>query len=116
MLKPYNRAELMFDLIREIGQDGKNSQAFVARDHQLDAEIVIKRIVKANIQDAGEFFAESKALYASAHPNVVPIHYACEDADHVYRRSRSTPAEQSTGSSPASTCRCARSSRSDARY
>lgn len=84
MLKPYNRAELMFDLIREIGQDGKNSQAFVARDHQLDAEIVIKRIVKANIQNAGEFFAESKALHASAHPNVVPIHYACEDVDHVY--------------------------------
>ena len=34
-------AELNFDIIREIGQEGKNSQVFLAHDKQLDAEIVI---------------------------------------------------------------------------
>lgn len=84
MLKAFNKAELTFDLIKEIGQDGKNSQTFVAKDHQLDADIVIKRIEKKKLKDPLEFFSESKALYTSAHPNVVQIHYACEDADYVY--------------------------------
>lgn len=84
MFKPYNRAQLVFDLVREIGQDGRNSQAFVSRDHQLDAEIVIKRVQKSNLVSTNGFFAESKALYASSHPNVVQIHYACEDNDYIY--------------------------------
>jgi len=74
----------MFDFIREIGQDGRNSRAYVAHDHQLNAEIVMKEIPKAHFFGPAEFFAESKALYMSAHPNVVQIHYACEDADHIY--------------------------------
>lgn len=84
MLKPYNKAEIAFDFIREIGQDGRNSRTWLSRDHQLDAEIVTKQISKAKLGAPDEFFAESKALYASAHPNVVQIHYACQDADHVY--------------------------------
>jgi eukaryotic-like serine/threonine-protein kinase len=84
MLKPYNCAQLTFDLIREIGQEGHNSRTYVARDHQLDAEIVIKEIAKVRLASAASFFEESKALYASAHPNVVQIHYACEDADAIY--------------------------------
>ena len=52
--------------------------------HQLDAEIVVKQIPKAKIASTANFFDESKALYASAHPNVVQIHYACEDTDSVY--------------------------------
>jgi len=84
MLKPYQKAELAFDIIREIGQDGRNSQTFVTRDHQLNAEIVTKRIQKRTLNSPDEFFAESQALYSSAHPHVVQIHYACFDADHVY--------------------------------
>ncbi len=84
MLKPYQKAELTFDILREIGQDGQNSRTYVARDHQLDAEIVTKQIPKAKLHSPADFFAESQALYASAHPNVVQIHYACFDADHVY--------------------------------
>lgn len=84
MLKPYQKAELAFDIVREIGQDGRNSQTFVTHDHQLNAEIVTKRIRKATLNSPDEFFAESQALYASAHPHVVQIHYACFDADHVY--------------------------------
>ncbi|MHC2574688.1 serine/threonine-protein kinase [Rhizobium leguminosarum] len=84
MLKPYQKAELAFDIIKEIGQDGRNSRTYVTRDHQLNAEIVTKQIRKGTLNSPEEFFAESQALYASAHPNVVQIHYACYDADHVY--------------------------------
>lgn len=84
MLRPYNRAQLTFDLIKEIGQDGRNSQTYLARDHQLNAEIVIKEIQKSQLASAPSFFEESKALYASAHPNVVQIYYACEDVNAIY--------------------------------
>ncbi|MFD1745790.1 serine/threonine-protein kinase [Rhizobium helianthi] len=84
MHKPYQKAELAFDFIREIGQDGRNSRTYVTRDHQLNAEIVTKQIRKNTLNSPEEFFAESQALYSSAHPHVVQIHYACFDADHVY--------------------------------
>jgi serine/threonine protein kinase len=83
MLKPHRRAEVGFEYIREIGQHGQNSRTFIARDHQLDAEIVIKELAKRDL-NAARFFGEAQALYASAHPNVVQIHYACEDDDNVY--------------------------------
>ena len=84
MLKPYQKAELMFDIIKEIGQDGQNSKTYVTHDHQLNAEIVTKQILKSKLNSPAEFFAESQALYTSAHPNVVQVHYACYDNDHVY--------------------------------
>lgn len=83
MFKPYQRAELHFDLVKEIGFDGANSRTFISKDHQLDAEIVIKQISKSNLSPT-TFFDESKALYASAHANFVQIHYACQDNDCIY--------------------------------
>ena len=74
----------MFDLVKEIGQNGQNSRTFIANDHQLNAEIVIKQIAKTKLSSPAEFFEESKALYASAHPNVVQVHYACYDAESVF--------------------------------
>ncbi len=84
MLKPYQKAELTFDIIKEIGQDGRNSRTFVTQDHQLNAEIVTKQITKAKLSSPDEFFKESQALYATAHPHVVQIHYACYDDDHIF--------------------------------
>lgn len=84
MLKPYQKAELAFDIIEEIGQDGRNSRTYISHDHQLNAQIVTKQIKKSTLNSTAEFFAESQALYASAHPNVVQVHYACYDEDHVY--------------------------------
>jgi eukaryotic-like serine/threonine-protein kinase len=84
MLKPYQKAELTFDFIKEIGQNGKNSRTFLARDHQLNAEIVTKQISKARLNSPTEFFAESQALYATAHPHVVQVHYACFDDKYIY--------------------------------
>lgn len=46
MIKPYNKAEVLFEIINEIGAAGQNSKTFVVRDHQLDAEIVAKQIAK----------------------------------------------------------------------
>jgi serine/threonine protein kinase len=84
MLKPYNRAQVTFDFLREIGADGRNSNTYLSYDHQLNAQIVIKRIEKVKLNSDSEFFDESKALYASAHSNVVQVYYACEDRDYIY--------------------------------
>jgi serine/threonine protein kinase len=83
MFKPHNVADVAFDLQREIGAEGRNSQVYVAHDPQLDAKLVIKKIAKAQLDTAG-YFSESACIYASAHSNVVPIHYACQDSDFIY--------------------------------
>lgn len=77
-------AELNFETIREIGQEGKNSQVFLAHDKQLDGEIVVKKILKTNLPNATEYYRESKILYASSHPYVVRVNYGCSDADNIY--------------------------------
>lgn len=84
MLKPLSTAEVNFHLGDEIGAEGKNSQVFRARDVQLDADLAIKKIEKARIGDVHEFFQEASLLYLSSHTNVVPIHYACQDEEHIY--------------------------------
>jgi eukaryotic-like serine/threonine-protein kinase len=84
MIKPYNRAEVSFDFIMEIGADGKNSRTYLSHDHQLDARIVTKQINKIKLASPERFFDEARALYASAHPNVVQIHYACQDNEFIY--------------------------------
>jgi serine/threonine protein kinase len=84
VLKPYQKAEISFSEINEIGTDGKNSKVFLVHDFQLDAEIAIKKIEKKSISDINEYFAESRRLYISRHPNVIDIHYACEDTDYIY--------------------------------
>lgn len=83
MLKPYKRAEVSFELQKEIGHEGRNSRVHIAHDPNLDATVVIKTIAKPTL-DVDAYFAESQLLHRSGHPNVVPIHYACEDADSVY--------------------------------
>lgn len=84
MLKPYSKAEVSFDLRQEIGQEGANSNTYVAHDDQLDAEIVIKKIPKNSLDSVDTFFEESRILYLSSHPNVVQIYYACQDADSIF--------------------------------
>lgn len=83
MLRPFRRAEIGFNFLKEIGAHGKNSKTYLAEDPQLDATIVIKEIAKTKLE-RDRFFGEAQALYASTHPNVVQIHYACEDDDAVY--------------------------------
>lgn len=84
MFNPYDIGQVKFSKLREIGHDGKNSSAFVAQDHQLGAEIVIKQLAKHALVSPANYFDESRSLYASAHPNVVQVFYACEDSDSVF--------------------------------
>jgi serine/threonine protein kinase len=77
-------ATLDFEPLKEIGQQGRNSNVYLAHDKQLDAEIVIKKIQKAKIHNPTDFYSEAKRLYDSEHPHVVQIKYACEDAGHIY--------------------------------
>ncbi|MFC6097671.1 serine/threonine-protein kinase [Flavobacterium qiangtangense] len=76
--------ELNFETTKEIGQEGKNSQVFLAHDKQLDGEIVIKKIAKSKIVNPIEYYEEAKKLYVSSHSNVVKVNYGCSDADHIY--------------------------------
>lgn len=84
MFNPYTVAQVNFKKLTEIGGEGKNSRAFIAHDYQLDAEIVVKEILKAKLVQHATFFEESRVLYLSSHPNIVQIHYACEDDGSVY--------------------------------
>ena len=84
MFNVTTRALVSFNLGDEIGGEGKNSRTYKAHDPQLSADIVIKQISKSSIQNPAEYFSESRALYASSHPNVVQVHYACEDAGFIY--------------------------------
>lgn len=77
-------AELNFETIKEIGQEGRNSQVFLAHDKQLDAEIVVKKIYKDSIQNASDYFNEAKKLYQSSHTNVVKVSYGCSDDNYIY--------------------------------
>lgn len=77
-------AGLRFTIQSSIGAEGQNSDAFLVFDHQLNAELVAKRILKANFGDTSEFFSEAKCMYASKHNNIVEVQYACEDKDYIY--------------------------------
>lgn len=71
-------------MLEEIGLEGKNSRVFKARDEQLGADLAIKQILRKTIHSEDEYFAEAQALYASVHPNVVQVQYACFDDDFIY--------------------------------
>jgi serine/threonine protein kinase len=77
-------AQLNFETLQEIGQEGKNSQVFLSHDKQLDGLIVVKKIEKAKLKHADEYYKESKILHLSAHPYVVRVNYGCSDDKFVY--------------------------------
>jgi serine/threonine protein kinase len=72
-----------FDRLQNLALQGANSQVFLARDHQLQAPVVIKEIEKAKIDEA-RYFDEAAKLYAARHPNVVNVLYASSTPSHVY--------------------------------
>lgn len=83
MLAPYQKADVSFRYIKEIGQEGQNSKVYLSHDQYLDHELVIKEVVKSSI-NPDEYFREARLLYFSTHPNVVQVNYAAQDADNVY--------------------------------
>ncbi|MQP52686.1 MULTISPECIES: protein kinase [unclassified Flavobacterium] len=77
-------ATLNFELKRNIGAEGKNSDVFTAHDKQFDADVVIKRIPKKDFTSPNDYYREAKCLYASKHQNIVTVNYSCEDNDYIY--------------------------------
>lgn len=75
---------IQFKKIKDIGNDeGKNSCVFLAKDKQLDGDLIIKQMDKESFK-ADEYFLEAKMLYANKHPNIVEIQYASQDDDNIY--------------------------------
>lgn len=83
MIITYQTAEVSFKKLKEIGQKGQNSEVYLVHDEHLDAELAVKQ-VKTDGFNEEHFLFEAQTLYKSSHPNVVPIHYACKDKEHIY--------------------------------
>jgi serine/threonine protein kinase len=83
MIAPMKRADVNFTYLKNIGLAGKNSEVYLAKDEHLDAEVAIKEVKKSSI-DVANYFREARLLYASRHPNIVSINYACQDQDNIY--------------------------------
>lgn len=77
-------AEVNFDILEDIGAEGKNSDVFKILDTALNTEMVLKRVNKKNFQNADNYFAEARVIYHNQHPNIVEVNYACQDNDFVY--------------------------------
>ncbi|WHP05765.1 serine/threonine-protein kinase [Acinetobacter corruptisaponis] len=84
MIYPCQKAQVSFEYRNEIGQEGRNSKVYLAKDSNLDGEIVIKEITKASFDQPESYFDEARKLYKSTHPNVVQVSYACEDDENIY--------------------------------
>ncbi|CNG28083.1 serine/threonine-protein kinase [Yersinia kristensenii] len=83
MIAPMKKADVNFTYIRDIGQAGQNSEVYLAKDEHLDAEVAIKEVSKTKI-NATDYFSEARLLYASRHPNIAQVNYACQDQDNIY--------------------------------
>ncbi|MDF2186168.1 serine/threonine-protein kinase [Grimontia hollisae] len=77
-------AQVEFEVLAEIGQEGRNSQVYRINDVALSAEMVMKKIPKGHFSDPDSYFDEARVLYDIRHPNVVEVNYACQDQDFVY--------------------------------
>jgi len=70
--------------LRDIASGQGRHVVFIGLDHQLDAELVYKKIPKADIPSTEKFFSEARSIHRSRHRHIVPIQYACEGDDDVY--------------------------------
>jgi serine/threonine protein kinase len=78
-------AEVQYEKVQQIGVgQGMNSEVFLANDPQLGGRVAVKEIAKANLGNSvSDYFQEAKAMFATSHPNIVPIHYACQTPVHI---------------------------------
>ncbi|UPL21866.1 serine/threonine-protein kinase [Alcaligenes faecalis] len=84
MYNLYDIAEVEFSRIKEIGQEGRNSRAYIVHDKYLDTELVVKEIPRTSFCDEGSYFGEARLLYKAAHANVVKVQYACACSENIY--------------------------------
>lgn len=77
-------SEIIATKIRNIGTgEGRNSEVFIAEDPQLGGEIALKEIPLSQFSDPALYYLEAQTLYANRHPRVVPVLYACQDANYI---------------------------------
>lgn len=74
---------LRFDQLADLADQGAGGRVFYARDHQLQATLVVKQVKKASL-DADRYFLEAARLYALRHPHIAQVLYASQDQEHVY--------------------------------
>lgn len=78
-------AVIAYEKIHRIGVgQGMHSEVFLVHDPQLGGRIVVKEVPLSNFGNSvPEYFAEASALFASEHPHVVRVLYACQTQSHV---------------------------------
>ena len=78
-------AKISYKKTKQIGVgQGMNSTVYLADESQLGGVVAVKEIPKSQLVNSfGEFFEEAKAMFASRHPHVVPIQYACQTPETV---------------------------------
>ncbi|MCW9709205.1 serine/threonine-protein kinase [Fodinibius salsisoli] len=92
MVKATNKlvsTEVEFEKLDPIGNgQGANSDVYKIRDVQLDTMRAVKQIETSKFSDIDEYFSEAQKMHKSAHPNVVPVHFAGigtdNSKDYVY--------------------------------
>lgn len=68
--------------INEIGQKGRNSKVYLAKEQKIGRTIIIKEIERSNLNV--NYFVEAIHLYESKHPNIVELSYAGESLCKEY--------------------------------
>lgn len=69
---------------QEIGQEGRNSNVYIAHDPQLNAHLVAKQIKKNEFSNPQQYFTEAQMLYSVEHPNIMNVRYSSQDQENVY--------------------------------
>lgn len=80
------KAHLTLDKWKQIGEEGRNSDVWIARDKQIEQMLILKIITKESLrqQFVDDYFIESKVLNDSIHPHIMPTYYSAEDEENIY--------------------------------
>lgn len=84
MLNPYKKADISFEWIRDLDEQGCFSRVYLAHDQHLDSDLVVKEIEKKENTTPDEYFTEARLLYKHAHPNIVQVQYAAQCESNIY--------------------------------
>lgn len=72
-------ASISYTKLMEIGVgQGMNSRVFLADEPQLGGRVAVKEIEKHRFGNPVSYFDEARAMFRTAHENVVRVHYACQ--------------------------------------
>ncbi|TDS68008.1 serine/threonine protein kinase [Pantoea sp. PNA 14-12] len=84
MLNPYKKADVSFDWLKDLDEQGCFSRVYLAHDNHLAHDLIIKEIPKDPTSQPDEYFREARTVYKNAHPNIVQIQYAAQCQENVY--------------------------------